>query len=86
MPPGVKRIRHYGLLASCHKRAKLVACRLALHMPEPDKVVIETADAFLQRVAQVDITRCTHCAKGVMQVLEAIAPRRIFMLPTTGPP
>jgi hypothetical protein len=86
LPQGLKRIRHYGLLASCHKRKNLAACRLALHAPEPDKAVLEAADAFMQRVAQVDITRCTHCAAGVMRVIEAIAPKRILMPPTTGPP
>lgn len=86
LPQGFKRIRHYGLLASCHKREKLAACRLALQTPEPDKAVLETVDAFMLRVAQVDITRCTHCASGVMHVIEAIAPKRIRMPPTTGPP
>lgn len=86
LPQGFKRIRHYGLLANCHKRKKLTACRLALHAPEPDKAVIETVDAFLHRVAQINITRCTHCATGVMRVIEEIAPKRPFMPPTTGPP
>lgn len=86
LPAGLKRIRHYGLLASCHKRAKLRACRLALQMPEPDKAVLETVDAFLRRVAQVDITHCSHCATGVMQLVGAIAPKRTLMPRTTGPP
>ena len=86
LPPGFKRIRHYGLLASCCKQKNLAACRLALHAPEPDKVVLETVDAFLQRVAQVDITRCPHCASGVMRVIDTIAPKRSVMPPATGPP
>lgn len=86
LPQGFKRIRHYGLLASCHKREKLAACRLALQVPEPVKEVLETVDAFMQRVAQIDLTRCTHCASGVMHVIEAIVPKRTFMPPTTGPP
>ena len=86
LPQGFKRIRHYGLLASCHKRKKLALCRLALHAQEPAKAVIETVDTFLQRVAQLDITRCAHCATGVMRVIETIEPKRPFMPPTTGPP
>lgn len=86
LPKGFKRIRHYGLLTSCHKRKKLAACRLALHAPEPDPAVIETVDAFMQRVAHVNITRCPHCTSGVMQVIEEIAPKRILMPLTTGPP
>ena len=35
LPPGFKRIRHYGLLAANHKRAHLAAARAALKMPEP---------------------------------------------------
>ena len=86
LPQGFKRIRHYGLLASCHKREKLALCRLALHAPEPAKAVIETVDAFLQRVAQIDITRCPHCATGVMRVIDTIAPTRPILPMTTGPP
>ena len=86
LPQGFKRIRHYGLLASCHKRKKLAACRLALQAPEPVKEVLETVDAFMQRVAQIDITRCTHCASGVMRVIEEIAPKHLFTQPATGPP
>jgi len=86
LPQGFKRIRHYGLLASCHKREKLAACRLALHAPEPVKAMIETVDAFLQRVAQINITRCTHCATGVVRVIGTITPRRTFTPMTTGPP
>ncbi|MDP3841931.1 MAG: IS91 family transposase [Oxalobacteraceae bacterium] len=86
LPQGFKRIRHYGLLASCHKREKLAACRLALQVPEPVTAVIETVDAFMQRVAHIDMTRCTHCAAGVMRVIDTIAPRRSFMPQKTGPP
>jgi hypothetical protein len=86
LPQGFKRIRHYGLMASCHKREKLTACRLALQTPELDQAVRETVDAFMLRVVQVDITHCPHCASGVMHVIEALAPRRIAMPRTTGPP
>lgn len=79
---GFKRIRHYGLLASCHKREKLAACRRALYAPEPVKAVIEAADAFMQRVARIDTTRC---AAGVMQVIETIASKRSIRPPITGP-
>lgn len=86
LPPGFKRIRHYGILASCHKREKLAQCRLALHMPEPQAVIIESVQAFMLRVQQLDLTRCTKCATGVMQVISAIAPKRLLLQPTTGPP
>lgn len=86
LPPGFKRIRHYGLLASCHKREKLALCRLALDAPEPVKAVLETVDAFMRRVVQIDITRCPHCATGVVRVIGTLAPKRPVMPTATGPP
>jgi len=88
LPPGFKRIRHYGLLACCHKKEKLAACRTALGAPAPDKAVIESVDAFMQRVAQIDISRCTCCAQGHFHVIGVIAPthtpfRQCY---ATGPP
>lgn len=58
-PPGFKRIRHYGLLANCHKRGQLARCRNALALPQPETAVIEAVDAFMRRVTAVDIVRCT---------------------------
>jgi hypothetical protein len=85
LPSGFKRIRHYGILAPCHKEAKLAACRTALSMPMPDKAVIETVQAFMQRVAHLDIGRCPCCANGRMRVTGVLAPvRRAFA--ATGPP
>jgi Putative transposase len=40
LPAGLKRIRHYGVLANCHKKAKLGLCRLALNAPQPAPVGI----------------------------------------------
>jgi hypothetical protein len=86
LPSGFKRIRHYGILASCHKREKLAQCRLALHMPEPQMAVIESVQAFMLRVQKLDLTRCRKCSTGVMHVIAAIAPKRLWLQPTTGPP
>jgi hypothetical protein len=35
LPAGFKRLRHYGLLACGHKRARLAAARAALQTPAP---------------------------------------------------
>ena len=86
LPPGFKRIRHYGILASCHKREKLAQCRLALHLPEPQAAIIESVQAFMLRVQQLDLIRCSKCATGIMQVIAAIAPKCLWLQPTTGPP
>ena len=76
LPQGLKRIRHYGLLANCHKREKLALCRLALGAPEPITPLIETIAAFMQRVAQIDIAACNECRNGCFKVIAAIAPIR----------
>ena len=86
LPPGFKRIRHYGILASCHKRAQLAQCRLALQVPEPKPAIVESVQAFMLRVQKADLSRCSRCATGVMQVIAAIAPKRLNLQPATGPP
>ena len=85
LPSGFKRIRHYGLLANCHKREQLALCRSALDMPTPDPAVIESVDAFMRRVAGIDVTRCTCCAHGTFRFMEAIAPAR-HVHKARGPP
>ena len=88
LPQGLKRIRHYGLLAPCHKAAKLAACRVAFDLPEPDTPLVETIQDFTRRVWQVDITRCTRCHAGFFQFLAPIArlPQRWHPQLATGPP
>jgi hypothetical protein len=85
LPSGFKRIRHYGMLAPCHKQEKLAACRQALTMPVADKAVKESVQAFMQRVADIDIRRCPCCEHGILQVIGVIVPRR-ERCQSTGPP
>ena len=82
---GFKRIRHYGWLASCHKAARLVTYRALFGLPAPAPAVIESVDAFM---AQLDLTRCPHCADGRMRVIAALPPLRRTYAPrsSTGPP
>ncbi|MFD2274666.1 transposase [Undibacterium arcticum] len=87
LPPGFKRIRHYGLLAGAHKKEKLAQCRAALGVLPPQQPVIETTEAFMRRVAQVESMRCTCCANGQFQVIGVLAPARPFQQRyATGPP
>jgi hypothetical protein len=58
LPPGLKRIRHYGLLSSAHKRERLAQARQAL----------EAATDFFQRVTQKDISRCPCCERGTLWI------------------
>lgn len=85
LPPGFKRIRHYGILASAHKHEQLARCRQALQMPQPDPAVIETVDAFLRSVSGRELACCPHCGQTAMRLVEVLAPRRRRPCPT-GPP
>jgi hypothetical protein len=85
LPPGFKRIRHYGILASVHKHAQLARCRQALRVPAPDAAVIETVEVFLRRVTGRELACCPHCGQAAMRVLDVMAPRRQRPCPT-GPP
>jgi 4-hydroxy-3-methylbut-2-en-1-yl diphosphate synthase IspG/GcpE len=86
LPTGFKRIRHYGLLANCHKREKLEQCRFALQMPQPQPAIIESVQAFMLRVSQIDVLSCPHCGHGTMQVIEVIAATKHRQVLATGPP
>ncbi|MGQ0659056.1 MAG: IS91 family transposase [Chromatiales bacterium] len=64
LPAGFKRIRHYGWLGPAHKRERLAQARAALAMPTPYPLALEQADAFMRRVAKLDINTGPHCGLG----------------------
>jgi Putative transposase/Transposase zinc-binding domain len=68
LPTGIKRIRHYGVLASACKGVKLNAARLALQVPLPNPQAIESAQGFMARVAKIDVGMCPCCKVGRLQV------------------
>ena len=68
LPTGIKRIRHYGVLASACKGVKLSAARLALRMPQSNAQAIESAQGFMARVAKIDVSLCPCCKVGRLQV------------------
>lgn len=70
LPPGFKRIRHYGLLAPATKTERLAQARRLLAMPAANRQAREDAQAFMRRVAAIDLTRCTHCRLGHWCVVE----------------
>ena len=69
LPPGFKRIRHYGLLAPAAKRLRLEAARRLLGMPQTNEVAVEDARAFMRRIAGVEVSRCCRCATGRLQLV-----------------
>ena len=82
LPSGIKRIRHYGVLASGCKAVKLRQAREALHMPVPNALALGCALAFMARVAGIDIGLCPQCKVGRLVVIDTIAGLR--QLPAPG--
>lgn len=85
LPGGFKRIRHYGLIGPAHKAANLAAARAALDAPAPDPVVIESVEAFMQRVTGIEWMDCPHCREGRFRVVQAILPNLPRAPPGSSP-
>jgi len=91
LPPGFKRIRHYGLLAPAAKTQRLALARQLLAMPAANPQAHEDAQAFMRRVAAIEIECCSHCKIGRLRVLQQLAADRAALAavaPTAcrGPP
>jgi hypothetical protein len=82
LPIGIKRIRHYGVLANGCKKTQLTRARQALGQPAPNKPALHAAQAFMARVAQIDIQRCPQCKSGQLRVVQTLAGLR--RLPAPG--
>jgi hypothetical protein len=91
LPSGFKRIRHYGLLAPAGKTKRLALARQQLAMPVANPQAKEDAQAFMRRVAGLEIDCCAHCKTGRWQVVQERSANRLALselLPATcrGPP
>jgi len=91
LPPGFKRIRHYGLLAPAAKTQRLALARQLLAMPASNPQAREDAQAFMRRVASIEISCCPRCRAGHWIVVEQVAADRkaLAAIPPTacrGPP
>lgn len=91
LPSGFKRIRHYGLLAPAAKTERLAIARKLLAMPAANPQAREDAQAFMRRVAAIDVECCPHCKLGRWRVVEQCgADRAAIAQPTLavcrGPP
>jgi hypothetical protein len=87
LPPGFKRIRHYGLTANRNKATKLAVSRKTLNAPKPVVTPIESPEAFLLRLTGQDPTRCRHCQQGPLIIVRQLPrPTRLPDLHATGPP
>ena len=65
-----KRIRHYGLLAPAAKTARLALARKLLAMPAANPQAREDAQAFMRRVAGIEVECCPHCKLGRWRIVE----------------
>jgi hypothetical protein len=87
LPKGFKRIRHYGLIGPAHKAAKLAAARVALGAPVPQPATVESVEAFMRRVTQLEWMSCPYCRQGRFVTVEAILPASRQRFPSLrGPP
>ena len=78
LPKGVKRIRHYGLLAAGCKAVTLVQARAALAMPTPNRQATESAIDFMRRIKAMDALQCPCCALGRLKIIQTVpAPARL---------
>lgn len=84
LPGGIKRIRHYGVLAAACKGQKLDAARRDLQMPIPNWQAIESARDFLQRVARIDAQQCPCCECGRLRCVQTVAAPRWLPAPGTS--
>ncbi|MCW5640376.1 MAG: transposase [Rubrivivax sp.] len=76
LPPGFKRIRHFGLLAPAAMAPRLALARQLLAMPLPNPRAAEDAAAFMRRVAAIDIERCPHCRAGRWRCVQSLPAER----------
>ena len=86
LPKGFKRIRHYGLLGPAAKAVKLAQARAALSVPAPDPVVVESVQAFMQRITRHEYLRCPRCSTGQFVPTGSIAPVPLRLPHLRGPP
>jgi Putative transposase len=84
LPSGIQRIRHYGVLANGCKKTQLARARQALNQPAPSPAAQEAAQAFMARVARIDVLTCPQCLHGPLRVVERLG--GVKRLPLPGAP
>jgi hypothetical protein len=77
----IKRIRHYGVLASACKRVKLDAARAALQMPAPNRQAQVSARDLMTRVARMDVQQCPCCKQGRLRCVATMLGQRYLPAP-----
>ncbi len=86
LPTGIQRIRHYGVLANGCKKTQLARARQALNQPAPSPAAQEAAQAFMARVARIDVLTCPQCQHGPLRVVERLSGAKRLPLPGAAVP
>lgn len=80
LPKGFTRIRSFGFLANKCKKEKISNIRKSINAPEESGLSAENSKSkditfihTLKRLTGIDISVCTHCKKGKMQIAERSA-------------
>lgn len=84
LPGGVKRIRHYGVLANGCKKTQLARAREALQQPAPSAQARESAEDFMARVAHIRLHTCPQC-QGPLHVTATLNGQRHLPAPGYEP-
>jgi Putative transposase/Transposase zinc-binding domain len=79
LPSGFVRIRHFGLLANCHREAKLSVCRELLGVPQVDPPQSSTPEdwkTLYETLTGKSLTLCPACHQGCMATVEILPPQK----------
>jgi hypothetical protein len=84
LPPGFQRIRYFGLLANCHRKAKLQLCRQQLAAPLADLLPVpQDYRDFYAALTGKNLRRCPECGIGTMVRIEILPPCRCLRMDTS---
>jgi len=75
LPPGLQRIRYYGLLGNRHRQEKLAQCRQLLHMESEARSDAQAPSDFRDRyeaLTGLSLHLCPVCRSGHMINVEQI--------------
>ena len=74
LPCDFHRIRHFGLLANCHRKKKLALCRRLLGMPPPATDAPPDYRDHFERLTGESLYQCPACRRGLMVCVETFEP------------
>lgn len=82
LPPGLQRIRHFGFLANCHRKAKLALCRQFL-LPPLIELLPQSAQTrpLLELLRKNKPVTCPHCGIGTLLRLAILPAYRWPVMP-----